>query len=268
MSVVSRVRHSLSKHGYRGLAAKALGAVTSPLVRRLGHNTLHVGLTDFYRRSHLITASGHQFSQSLAEGSATDDTELRIEFDSLLETLGARLKTVDLSFPLDYGIEAETARALYVVIRTVRPEVVLETGVANGHTSFFITSALLKNGSGTLTSIDITDQVGGVLNDTDRSVWNLSVLDHYNVRSSFRDIVDSLGPIDLFIHDSDHGYEWQKFELETAVRHMAVNGIIACDDADHSYAFLDFCENLGIRPNSLVDARKVFAAVHLTDKVR
>lgn len=266
MKLVSRVRHSLSKHGFRGLSAKAVGTITGPVAHRLGHNTLPVGLTEFYRRSELITRSGDRFWQSFtgdAGPDASDAPELNEEYAVLQGILEDRLKTAELTFPLDYGIETESALALYKIIRTLKPEVVVETGVANGHTSYFITSALLKNGTGRLTSVDITDRVGGVLEEDERSVWDLKVLDHSRVRGHFRDIVQSLTAIDVFIHDSDHGYEWQKFELETASRHMSSDGVIACDDADHSYAFLDFCKKIRVKPVSLVDARKVFSAVRL-----
>jgi len=204
--------------------------------------------------------------QSLTGDTGTNPEDLSEEYAALKSALEDRLKSAELTFPLDYGIETESALALYKTIRTLKPEVVLETGVANGHTSYFITNALLKNGTGKLTSVDITDQVGAVLDDDERSVWDLKILDHGRVRTHFRDIVQSLTGIDVFIHDSDHGYEWQKFELETAALHMSTNGVIACDDSDHSYAFLDFCKKIQTKPVSLVDARKVFSAIRLNGK--
>lgn len=266
MKLVSRVRHSVSKHGVGGLSSKAIGTVTGPIARRLGHNTLPVGLTEFYRRSELITGSGDQFWQSLTGDTGSSPEDFSEEYTALSSALEERLESAKLTFPLDYGIETESALALYKTIRTLKPEVVLETGVANGHTSYFITNALLKNGTGRLTSVDITELVGDVLGDDERSIWDLKVLNHNRVRAHFREIVQSLTAVDVFIHDSDHGYEWQKFELETAARHLSPNGVIACDDADHSHAFLDFCKKIQIKPVSLVDARKVFSAVRLNGK--
>ena len=137
--------------------------------------------------------------------------------------------------------------------------------MANGYSSYFITNALLANKSGQLKSIDISVRVGGVLNDSERSVWELNVLDHDRVRSHFGDIIARSGPIELFLHDSDHGYEWQRFELETAARHMSSNGVILCDDSDHSYAFLDFCQQLRSQPVSLVDTRKVLGGIRVNN---
>ena len=44
--------------------------------------------------------------------------------------------------------------ALYLLVRKYKPKVILETGVANGISTYFILKALHLNGSGKLISID------------------------------------------------------------------------------------------------------------------
>ena len=49
---------------------------------------------------------------------------------------------------------------LYALLRTVQPEVVVETGVANGFSTAFSLLALQANGAGHLHSIDLPREVG------------------------------------------------------------------------------------------------------------
>jgi predicted O-methyltransferase YrrM len=53
------------------------------------------------------------------------------------------------------SIDYESGTALYVLVRIFKPEVVVETGVANGVSSSFILKALDQNSRGKLYSIDL-----------------------------------------------------------------------------------------------------------------
>jgi len=50
------------------------------------------------------------------------------------------------------------ADLLYVVVRLMKPDVVVETGVGAGKSSAFILKAMEKNGKGVLHSIDLPDE--------------------------------------------------------------------------------------------------------------
>jgi hypothetical protein len=52
--------------------------------------------------------------------------------------------------------------------------------------------------------------------------------------------------IDMFVHDSDHDYDHQRFEFETVYPHCAVGSILISDDAVGGTAFADFCRQVGI----------------------
>ncbi len=73
----------------------------------------------------------------------------------------------------------------------------------------------------------------------------------------------SLAPIDLFIHDSDHSYLWQRMELDTALHSAAPHAIIACDDASDSYAFMEFCRQYTMGAVYLIETTKVFGLIRL-----
>jgi hypothetical protein len=114
-----------------------------------------------------------------------------------------------------------------------------------------------------LHSIDRSAEVGGLLSDAERERWCLHVLPPTGLRVNFLQILDALPPMDLFLHDSDHSYLWQSFELQAALKKLGARGVLASDDCDGGYAFLDICQQANLRPVFLVEARKVFGLVFL-----
>jgi hypothetical protein len=64
------------------------------------------------------------------------------EYMSVAAELSERYRTIKLALPTEYAVEALTSKLLYVVVRAVRPATVSETGVANGHSSFVLLTAL------------------------------------------------------------------------------------------------------------------------------
>jgi hypothetical protein len=161
-----------------------------------------------------------------------------------------------LEYPEWYAIERETSFLYYAVCRHIAPDTVLETGVANGHSTFFFLQAMKKNGKGSLHSVDIADNVGRLLTEEERAGWSLHILTAPQ-RRSFTKVVDSISPIDMFVHDSDHTYGWQIFEYEAAQAALSPKGILLSDDIDHNLSFYDFCGKLRKKPILLLDTRKV-----------
>jgi predicted O-methyltransferase YrrM len=157
-----------------------------------------------------------------------------------------------------WAVEAETARLLYALTRLSRPKVIVESGVADGFSTSIFLNALVTNGSGVLHSLDVSPDVGSLVGPELKDRWTLHVLDQRRLSMSLTDLFEKLPPIDLFLHDSDHSYAWQVKELELAARRLSPNGIIACDDADASFAFVDACRRSGRRSYMLVEPRKVF----------
>jgi Methyltransferase domain len=150
-----------------------------------------------------------------------------------------------------YGQNQFAASELYVICRLLRPSVVVETGVAAGYSSTFILQALQDAGYGHLYSIDIgkgefdgvalppKQKIGWLVPASLRSRWTL------NIGSSsemLKPLLQRLGEINLFYHDSDHSYQNMTFEFETAWKHLSTPGIILSDDIDWNKSFSDFCE--------------------------
>ena len=138
---------------------------------------------------------------------------------------------------------------LYVVVRATKPETVVETGVASGISSAYILQALAVNGGGLLHSIDLPNVQDGsklpagrasgwIVPDALRSRWHLQLGD---TRRLLPALLETLGRLDLFFHDSDHSYETMRFELSLAVRHLADGALLMSDDTHLHRAWDEVC---------------------------
>lgn len=137
--------------------------------------------------------------------------------------------------------------AWYALIRKYKPITIVETGVSMGWSSFMILTALKREGKGKLYSIDLDDSesvrkgggVGYMIPDYLKAIWNITIGDSKQYLGS---ILEQIGQIDMFIHDSDHSYETMSWEYNLAWKHLKQNGILCSDDINHSTAFDEFVE--------------------------
>ena len=162
-------------------------------------------------------------------------------------------------YPRFYDSNPRTLELLKMLIKELRPATVIETGVANGISTRQILSAFKEFhlGDSKLYSFDIDYWVGtpDLLNDPQ---FNFVVIDSQN---SFLDAMKEIQTVDLFYHDSDHSYDNQMLEYETAWEILnPKNGVLVSDDINWSNAFLDFCKKINRTPLLLSDGAK-FAGV-------
>ena len=66
------------------------------------------------------------------------------EFNKVFLNYKKRLRHIKLIYPEDWSITYDEAKILYMLTLYTKPQIFLETGVANGTSSFFILSALKK----------------------------------------------------------------------------------------------------------------------------
>jgi Methyltransferase domain len=151
------------------------------------------------------------------------------------------------------------AQGIWCLVAHLRPKTVVETGVAHGLSSRMILEGLDRNGDGHLWSIDLPavdsalhPQIGMAVPERLRSGWSYV---QGTARARLPGLLDRLGTIDIFIHDSLHTGRNQRFELESAWAAMRFRGAAVVDDIDHSLAFRDFVERA--RPRAWVAARHV-----------
>lgn len=147
----------------------------------------------------------------------------------------------------------------YSIIREEKPEIVVETGVANGLSSLSILKALEKNGMGELYSVDYPlryneatkeqKQNFAVIPSDKNSGWmvpdyltkNWTLIEDKS-QSALPKLYNNIDSIDVFIHDSDHSFSCMSFEYELAYNWLKNNGILISDDIDHNNAFRKFIE--------------------------
>lgn len=148
---------------------------------------------------------------------------------------------------------------LYALVRAIRPELFLETGVLHGLTSYFLLRALEKNGSGNLCSIDLPSyadtgpcnrdghyailppgrEPGWIVPNQYWYRWELTL---GTSEDRLPEILLSHNEIDIFLHDSEHTYETVWFELNQVWPKLRANGVLICDNIRDSAAFFDFCK--------------------------
>lgn len=146
---------------------------------------------------------------------------------------------------------------LYFIVRMAQPEVMVETGVAHGVSSWTILNALFKNGKGRLYSIDLPDHdlqsynpsnirqsSGWVVPDVLRAQWELRLGSSDKLLPA---LLTDLGKVDLFFHDSDHSYENMQFEFATVLPFIRHSGLIISDDVHKNRAFAEFVASNRLR---------------------
>ena len=144
--------------------------------------------------------------------------------------------------------DAGFVRAIWGLVRQLRPRSVVETGVAHGVTSRFILEALEKNGDGHLWSIDRPPmepewkrQIGIAVDPRLQHRWSIIV---GSSRRRLPSLLSQLGEIDLFIHDSLHSERNVRFEVDRAWAVLRPGGAIVVDDIDVNRGFHSFTASL------------------------
>jgi predicted O-methyltransferase YrrM len=137
--------------------------------------------------------------------------------------------------------DVRLGRLAWCLARHLRPERVVETGVARGLTTRVLLEALARNGRGRLWSIDLpplleeglADETGAAVPERLRDRWTLL---RGSSRRMLGGLVAGLGRIDLFVHDSMHTTRNVRFELECAWPALARGGAALIDDVERNAA--------------------------------
>lgn len=197
----------------------------------------------------------HQRSRRLASVLGVDPDRLAAlerEYDDLdwfHEAYSRRIDAVDRA-----GVLAETThwrdgKTAYVVCRALGPDVAVETGVRFGSFDAHLTAAMHVAGQGHLHALDRPGsppgpfQYGHAIPERCRDRWTLQTGDAGEV---LEDLLEAVGPIDLFLHDSDHRADHMRFEFRTAHGHLRPGGVLASHDVRLSPVFEAFCADRGL----------------------
>jgi predicted O-methyltransferase YrrM len=189
--------------------------------------------------------------------------EKRREYDALLAASGNGGYTPG-------GIGLAERIYLYAILRTLEPKLAVETGVANGFSTAFALLALERNGHGELHSIDYPrafgqdaaefhEEIGSVgvpaehepgwlVPERLRERWTLRL---GRSQDELPPLLESLGTIDFFLHDSEHSYECMRFEFTSAWPALREGGVLVSDDVNSTAAFPEFARQQQREPIAL-----------------
>jgi hypothetical protein len=175
-----------------------------------------------------------------------------------------------------YDIHKKEAIRYYALVRKLEPDVIFESGVYNGVSTLCLLTALHKNETGTLYSVDYSDlleqegidwepaeyfqrpkpssceenseqlvankEPGWIIPDYLRENWT-------SVQAkSGRDILNtitSLDKVDIYLHDSSHSKSNMLFEFELAWRYLSEQGILLSHHIGWNDAFRKFQSEKG-----------------------
>lgn len=170
---------------------------------------------------------------------------------------------------------------MYVLIRLLKPEIAVETGVFYGGTTVFILNALAKNKKGRLISMDLpansidTSKIHRHSNVGDSELLPNGIRPGFIIPEylkpqwefiegeSLSSIENLKEPFTFFSHDSEHSREYMLKELNRAKTKMLPNGTLMADDIDWSNGFMEFCVSNKLYPLFLTDNGKSNLKVRL-----
>lgn len=159
-------------------------------------------------------------------------------------------------YPIDYTLDNISSFFLYVLCKMMKPSKVVETGVAYGLSSMYILQALYENKKGILYSIDSVFRpweseqlIGSAIPSYLRGNWILIL---GSSSQKLKKLLMSIGPIDIFFHDSLHTFKNMIFEFETAWPFIIKNGFLISDDISNNNAFYEFYSKLNLKPITML----------------
>lgn len=163
-----------------------------------------------------------------------------------------KFPSIERPYDNQYSVNNEFAILFYMISREIKPKIIIETGVAYGHSSSYILEAMKKNNYGKLYSIDYVfspwqtkEKIGMIIPKNLRDRW------HFEFGPSskkLKKLLEKLGEIDIFIHDSLHTYQNMKFEFNTAWPYIKKDGFLFSDDVSENSAFMEFCNENNLSP--------------------
>jgi predicted O-methyltransferase YrrM len=154
--------------------------------------------------------------------------------------------------------QLESNRLVYLAVRLLRPETVVETGTFAGLLSTFVLKALEDNGRGRLLSLDLPayypiaraidfaipvgEQPGWAIADGLRARLEIVLGD---ARQTLPRVLEQHAPIGVFIHDSLQTTRHMLFEYRSAWRSLTPGGALFSNNAFVTPAFWWFTRAKG-----------------------
>jgi predicted O-methyltransferase YrrM len=179
------------------------------------------------------------------------DSEFWESIENELKSLGRPIGTV--GFP----------EVLYCIVRHIKPEIVVETGVGAGLSTGFMLKALETNGAGRLFSIDLPNhelvlsregripiaiailpegkKPGFLVPQSLRQRW---VIRTGKTQNLLPQLLRELARVDIFFHDSEHTFENMLFEYDASWPYIREGGLLLSDNVNDNNAFFEFARKV------------------------
>jgi len=138
----------------------------------------------------------------------------------------------------EQGVHPEEAAVLYLLIRGLRPGLVLETGTFKGYSTAEIARALELNASGHLVTVDIASSTGEMVPPR---LQPYVTFHRSEPSETFAAKLPAGQRLDLFFHDSLHTFMNTLGELVWFADRYAPGAVIVCHDAK-----MDYVDNFGV----------------------
>jgi predicted O-methyltransferase YrrM len=187
--------------------------------------------------------------EGIVEATGFEQSQVEEQLNSLPEFLISENPNPGLS--IRWSASSELAATTYAVIKLLKPEIVVETGVGAGVSSWTILQAMKENGVGRLISIDLPTpntelipQVGYLVPKEIRYRWDLRV---GPAKKLLPQVLAEIGSTDIFLHDSRHSYSNQLEEYVTAWPAIKDGGMLLSDDLNND-ALYDASRDWGLEP--------------------
>lgn len=223
-------------------------------VRRLGRATRRPRHTIRHLRRRSAHAWASRRAEEFSDLAATIDRELWQESCAWVEEFRQQ--------PIPPAVSSLSDRqaggpghlpALHFLVRLLRPQSVVETGVAAGWSTSAILGALETNGQGHLWSSDLTYQARGVVGDFGdyhaamvpaslRHRWTLA---SDGDRENLPRILTEAEKLDLVHYDSDKSYEGRAFAFGLLLPRISDDSVVMVDDVGNNMQFRAMTSDLG-----------------------
>ena len=172
-----------------------------------------------------ITNKDYNFVQSIL-------LEIEINKD-FKEILNGEIAKIKRKYELPKQVFFARRLGWYVLVRILKPNVVVETGTDKGLGTLLIAQALKENGKGKVYSLDIDPYSGVLIN---QNIWdNIELIKGNSVEN-----LKKIKNIDIFIHDSDHSEIYEKAEFEAIQVNLSENAVVISDNSQFTDALLDW----------------------------
>jgi predicted O-methyltransferase YrrM len=188
-------------------------------------------------REHLAWFVGHVAGITVEQARAyirelDEDQDLRAHVDAVVRADPRHRRLADRT------VHWAKRLGWYALARALEPDHIVETGSDKGLGTLAFAAAVLRNGHGRVSAIDTHPAAGYLATGRYGEVVTRYV-------ASSIDVLDQLGPVDLFLHDSLRSREYETAEIDLIAPRLTERAIVLSNTGDVSAGLPTWAERTG-----------------------